>query len=161
MPQLDPTWYASQLFWLFVSFFTLLFVMANFIAPKIADILARRQNKIDEYIDKAAETKRRAEESLAKYNEALSNATREANASLERIKRELEAEIVSKQDELAKRLRKKVSDGEAKINHSKGEALEKVRDISEELAGEIIKKIGISGVANENIREAVRQSAKN
>lgn len=86
MPQLDPTWYASQLFWLFVSFFTLLFVMANFIAPKIADILARRQNKIDEYIDKAAETKRRAEESLAKYNEALSNATREANASLERTK---------------------------------------------------------------------------
>lgn len=76
--------------------------------------MARRQNKIDEYIDKAAETKRRAEESLAKYNEALSNATREANASLERIKRELEAEIVSKQDELAKRLRKKVSDGEAK-----------------------------------------------
>ena len=78
MPQLDPTWYASQLFWLCVSFFTLLFVMANFIAPKIADILARRQNKIDEYIDKAAETKRRAEESLAKYNEALSNATRES-----------------------------------------------------------------------------------
>ena len=135
--------------------------MANFIAPKIADILARRQNKIDEYIDKAAETKRRAEESLAKYNAALSNATREANASLERTKRELEAEIVSKEDELAKRLRKKVSDGEAKINRSKDEALEKVRDISEELAGEIIKKIGISGVANENIREAVRQSVKN
>ena len=44
---------------------------------------------------------------------------------------------------------------------SKDEALEKVRDISEELAGEIIKKIGISGVANENIREAVRQSVKN
>lgn len=102
MPQLDSTWYASQLFWLCISFFTLLFIMANFIVPRIADILARRQNKIDEYIDKAAETKRRAEESLAKYNEALSNATREANASLERIKRELEAEIVSKQDELAK-----------------------------------------------------------
>ena len=80
---------------------------------------------------------------------------------MERTKRELEAEIVSKQDELAKRLRKKVSDGEAKINRSKDEALEKVRDISEELAGEIIKKIGISGVANENIREAVRQSVKN
>lgn len=156
MPQLDPTWYVSQLFWLCICFFTLLFFMANFIVPRIADILNRRQNKIDEYLDKAVETKRRAEESLSKYNEALSAATREANAALEQTKKELEAEISSKQNQLAQRLRKKVSDGEAKINQSKAETLDKVRDISAELAAEIVKKIGVSGVANENIRKVIR-----
>ena len=82
MPQLDPTWYVSQLFWLCICFFTLLFFMANFIVPRIADILERRQNKIDEYLDKAVETKRRAEESLSKYNEALSAATLNGARSL-------------------------------------------------------------------------------
>ena len=156
MPQLDPTWYVSQLFWLCICFFTLLFFMANFIVPRIADILNRRQNKIDEYLDKAAETKRLAEESLAKYNLALSNATKEANEALELTKKELEAEITSKQNQLAQRLRKKVSEGEAKINQSKADTLDKVRDISADLATEIVKKIGISGVANENIRKVIR-----
>ncbi len=156
MPQLDPTWYVSQLFWLCICFFTLLFFMANFIVPRIADILNRRQNKIDEYLDKAAETKRLAEESLAKYNLALSNATKEANEALEVTKKELEAEITSKQNQLAQRLRKKVSEGEAKINQSKADTLDKVRDISADLATEIVKKIGISGVANENIRKVIR-----
>lgn len=156
MPQLDPTWYVSQLFWLCICFFTLLFFMANFIVPRIADILNRRQNKIDEYLDKAAETKRLAEESLAKYNLALSNATKEANEALELTKKELEAEITSKQNQLAQRLRKKVSEGEAKINQSKAETLDRVRDISADLATEIVKKIGISGVANENIRKVIR-----
>ncbi len=156
MPQLDPTWYVSQLFWLCICFFTLLFFMANFIVPRIADILNRRQNKIDEYLDKAAETKRLAEESLAKYNLALSNATKEANEALEVTKKELEAEITSKQNQLAQRLRKKVSEGEAKINQSKADTFDKVRDISADLATEIVKKIGISGVANENIRKVIR-----
>ena len=156
MPQLDPTWYVSQLFWLCICFFTLLFFMANFIVPRIADILNRRQNKIDEYLDKAAETKRLAEESLAKYNSALSNATKEANEALEVTKKELEAEITSKQNQLAQRLRKKVSEGETKINQSKADTLDKVRDISADLATEIVKKIGISGVANENIRKVIR-----
>lgn len=156
MPQLDPTWYVSQLFWLCICFFTLLFFMANFIVPRIADILNRRQNKIDEYLDKAAETKRLAEESLAKYNLALSNATKEANEALEVTKKELEAEITSKQNQLAQRLRKKVSEGETKINQSKADTLDKVRDISADLATEIVKKIGISGVANENIRKVIR-----
>ena len=156
MPQLDPTWYVSQLFWLCICFFTLLFFMANFIVPRIADILNRRQNKIDEYLDKAAETKRLAEESLAKYNLALSNATKEANEALEVTKKELEAEITSKQNQLAQRLRKKVSEGEAKINQSKADTLDKVRDISADLATEIVKKIGISGVASENIRKVIR-----
>lgn len=156
MPQLDPTWYVSQLFWLCICFFILLFFMANFIVPRIADILNRRQNKIDEYLDKAAETKRLAEESLAKYNLALSNATKEANEALEVTKKELEAEITSKQNQLAQRLRKKVSEGEAKINQSKADTLDKVRDISADLATEIVKKIGISGVANENIRKVIR-----
>ena len=160
MPQLNPVWYASQLFWLVVCFFTLYYIMSRFIAPSIADILAKRQNKIDEYIDRATETKRRAEEALQKYHTALNEATNEANEALERTKKELDAQIVAKQNAMTLKLRKKVEDGENKIRQSKEIAMDKVCDISEDLAKDIVKKIGLSGVANENFKAAIRKLAK-
>lgn len=160
MPQLNPQWYASQLFWLIVCFFTLYYIMSRFIAPSIADILSKRQNKIDEYLDKATETKRRAEEALQKYHTALNEATKEANEALERTKKELEAQIVTKQNAMTLKLRKKVEEGEDKIRQSKEVAMDKVCDISEDLAKDIVKKIGLSGVANENFKTAIRKLAK-
>lgn len=160
MPQLNPEWYASQLFWLVVCFFTLYYIMSRFIAPSIADILAKRQNKIDEYLNKATETKRRAEEALQKYHAALNEATKEANEALERTKKELDAQIVAKQNAMTLKLRKKVEEGEDKIRQSKEVAMDKVCDISEDLAKDIVKKIGLSGVANENFKTAIRKLAK-
>lgn len=161
MPQLDPTWFASQLFWLVISFFSMLFIMSKFIAPRIADILAKRQHKIDEYLDRAAETKQQAEESLAKYNLALNQATQEANEALEQTKKALETEVIKKQEALAKKLHKRVMDGEAKIAAGKDDALAKVRVVSEELAKVVIKKIGIDGISNDNVKAAIKTLAKN
>jgi len=160
MPQLNPEWYASQLFWLIVCFFSLYYIMSRFIAPSIADILAKRQNKIDEYLDRATETKRRAEEALQKYHAALNEATKEANETLERTKKELDAQITAKQNAMTLKLRKKVEEGEDKIRQSKEVAMDKVCDISEDLAKDIVKKIGLSGVANENFKTAIKKLAK-
>lgn len=53
MPQLDTSTFTSQLFWLIVCFFSMLFIMSRFIVPRIADILEQRQRKIDGYLNKA------------------------------------------------------------------------------------------------------------
>ena len=47
MPQLDTSTFTSQLFWLVVCFFSMMFIMSKFIIPKIADIMEQRQRKID------------------------------------------------------------------------------------------------------------------
>ena len=39
MPQLDTSTFTSQLFWLVVCFFSMMFIMSKFIIPKIADIM--------------------------------------------------------------------------------------------------------------------------
>ena len=43
MPQLDFSVFPSQLFWLAVSFFTMLFVMSKFIIPKTAEMIDLRK----------------------------------------------------------------------------------------------------------------------
>ncbi|MBQ8436204.1 MAG: hypothetical protein IJX20_00985 [Alphaproteobacteria bacterium] len=160
MPQLDPTWYASQFFWLVICFFALYYVMSHFIAPNIADILAKRQNKIDEYIDKATATKKKAEEALQKYHAALDEANNKANQALERTKKELEEEIAARQNAMVRKLHKQIESGEEKIRLSKEETMAKVYDISQELAKDVVKKIGVSGIANENFKDIIRKIAK-
>ena len=160
MPQLNPTWYASQLFWLVICFFVLYYIMSRFITPRIADIFAKRQSKIDEYIERATETKRQAEEALQKYHTALNEATKKANEALEKTKKELDEEITAKQNALSVKLRKKVEEGENKIQQSKIDAMVKVYDISEILAKDIVTRLGLSKIANENFKSAIKKTAK-
>jgi F-type H+-transporting ATPase subunit b len=46
MPQLDPTYWASQVFWLIVVFTILYISIAKFYLPKIKNNLDNRENKI-------------------------------------------------------------------------------------------------------------------
>ena len=75
MPQLDTSTFTSQLFWLVVCFFSMMFIMSKFIIPKIADIMEQRQRKIHGYLNKAADLKEQAEAALRKYQNALAAAT--------------------------------------------------------------------------------------
>lgn len=157
MPQLDISTFTSQLFWLCVSFFSMLFIMSKFIIPKIGDILAQRQRKIDDYLHKAHMTRQQAEESLNKYHQALADATRKADETLRKTQEELNSFITGKQNELRDELHRKIIEGEAEIAADKAEALVKVREMSAELAGDIIKKLDISVINAADIKNAIKK----
>ena len=156
MPQLDTSTFPSQLFWLIVCFFSMLFIMSRFIVPRIADILEQRQRKIDGYLNKAHNIRLEAEESLKKYQDALAKATAEANRSLAATQAELNAYMQAKQDELAAKLQKKIAAGEAEIAKSKEEAMARVKDMSEELAQTVVAKIGLTSITAKQLKEAVK-----
>ena len=48
MPQLNPEFFISQLFWLVVSFSFLLFFLWRFSLPRISSVLDKREKKITE-----------------------------------------------------------------------------------------------------------------
>ena len=53
MPQLDPTYWASQAFWLILVFTVLYISISKFYLPKIKDNLDNRENKIKEDLENA------------------------------------------------------------------------------------------------------------
>ena len=53
MPQLDPTYWASQAFWLILVFTILYISIAKFYLPKIKNNLDNRENKIKEDLETA------------------------------------------------------------------------------------------------------------
>jgi len=61
---------------------------------------------------------------------------------------------------MVRKLHKQIESGEEKIRLSKEETMAKVYDISQELAKDVVKKIGVSGIANENFKDIIRKIAK-
>lgn len=160
MPQLDISTFTSQLFWLCICFFTMLFIMSKLIVPRIAEILALRKRKIDNYLERARAIKEQAEESLNKYQKALEEATAGANKSLVQTQQELNNMINQRQQELAKKLHTQISEGEAEIRKSRDKALAEVPVIARELALDVVKKLGLSEIGAKELNAAIEKTSK-
>ena len=57
MPQLDPEFWVSQIFWLLITFSILFIVLSKFILPKISSNLESRKSQILENIEIADKQK--------------------------------------------------------------------------------------------------------
>ncbi len=157
MPQLNPTWFISQFFWLCICFFFMLFLMSKVFIPKIKDILEQRQRKIDDYLVKAHQLKEQAEESLKKYHDALAQATAEANKALEASRAEMNAYVAKKQDEAAQKLNAKLAEGEAQIKETREKAIKEVKNVSQEWALDIIAKLELNKIDADDIKNSIKK----
>lgn len=160
MPQLDFSVFPSQAFWLTVCFFSMLLVMSKLIVPRIAEMINLRKEKIDDYLEKAAEIKAKAENALEKYQQALRDATNDANQSLQKTQQDLKNLIERKQIDLANELAAQIAEGEKKIQASKSKAMLQVQDIASDLAVEVVKKLGLKEIKEAEIHKAVKSSMK-
>ncbi len=155
MPQLDFSVFPSQLFWLLISFFSMLFIMSRFIIPKTAEMINLRKEKIDGDLQKAAEIKQQVEKALEKYHAALKEATDKAQISLQKNRDELGEMINRKQEDLAAKLEAEISGGEKKIEQAKEKALQKVEASAAELAIDVLKNLGFGGVKAKDAAAAI------
>ena len=61
LPQLDPTWFGNQLFWLAISFGALFVFVSRFIVPGVSGVLKTRESAINDAIAEAVRAKALAE----------------------------------------------------------------------------------------------------
>ena len=61
MPQLNPEFWISQIFWLILSFGFLFIILSKFILPKISNNLELRKSQILENIETAEKQKKESE----------------------------------------------------------------------------------------------------
>jgi F-type H+-transporting ATPase subunit b len=68
MPQLDFSTYLPQVFWLVVTFIALFLIMWKIAVPRIANSLEARQKRIEDYLDRAADAKKRPKKPWPRMN---------------------------------------------------------------------------------------------
>ncbi|MBA84829.1 F0F1 ATP synthase subunit B' [Thalassobius sp. S69A] len=142
MPQLDPSSWGNQIFWLLVTLVVIYFVLSRIALPRIAAVLAERQGTITNDIAAAEELKAKAVEAEEAYNKALADARAEAQRIVAETKAEIQADLDAATAKADAEIAEKVAEGEKVIAEIRANALESVKDVAKGTTAEIIAALG-------------------
>ncbi len=160
MPQLDPTYWASQGFWLILIFTILYISISKFYLPKIKDNLDNRENKIKEDLENANKFKEQSEAKLKEYEIILENAKKEVSKIHFESKNILNKEIQSKKDMIEKDIEKELVKAQKDITELKKNSISSIQKISENIAANIIENISGEKLNESSIKAAVEDISK-
>lgn len=155
MPQFDPAFFPTQVFWLAVTFVALYFIMVRYALPRVSDVLEARRNHIEHDLEAAERLKSEAETALAEYEKMMAAARAEAQTLMRRTAEELAADAARRHGELAKKLAAGTKAAEARINEAKEKALADIKTVAAEAAGLATEKLIGTGVGAQAARAAV------
>ena len=160
MPQLDPTYWASQAFWLILVFTILYVSISKFYLPKIKDNLENRENKIKEDLENANKFKDQSESKLKEYETILENAKKEVSKIHLESKNILDKEIQLKKESIEKEIEKEIFNAQKQIKELKQNSIASIQNISEKIASSIIENISGEKLNESSIRATVEDISK-
>jgi len=155
MPQLDPSSFPTQLFWLIVCFSILYLVMWKVALPKIADVLRERQERMDDDLEKAEKLKADAQEVLEAYQKTMTEGRSEAQSILRAASEKISAENAARQDELSKRIQAETAEAEARIAEAKQQALANIQTVAVEAVQAAAARLAGREVSSADAESAV------
>lgn len=141
LPQLEIDLFASQIFWLLLTFAFLYMMMARVALPRIAGVLEDRRDKIADDLDKAEELNAQAQAAIEAYEKALAEARSRAHAIAQDTRDQIKAEAEAQRAETETRLNRKLEEAEARITETKERALSNVREVASETAAAIVNRV--------------------
>lgn len=156
MPQLDPSSFASQIFWLIVVFSALYFVLARYTLPRIREVMEKRQNQIQHDLDSAQKARDEAASAKQSYESDLASAKEKANSLLADTQREIDAMVADELGKLNDQLEDLMVDSEQKIAAQREEAFASVTPMIAKLAAEVMHKLGGSKPDAASLEASVR-----
>ena len=160
MPQLDPTYWASQIFWLILVFSVLYISIAKFYLPKIKKNLDDRENKIKEDLDEANNLRKLSEKKLREYEVILENSKKEVTKILLESKNKLDKDIKNKKETMEKEIEIEIAKAQKDILDLKKNSVDSIHSISQEIASNIIEKMSGDKLNESSIKATVEDLAK-
>ena len=160
MPQLDPTYWASQAFWLILVFVTLYISISKFYLPKIKGNLVNRENKISKDLEDANDFKEKSDSKIKEYEIILENAKREVSKIHFESKNNLDKNIQLKKEEMEKEIEKEILKAQKEISDLKKSSISSIQNISKNIASDIIQNISGDKLNESSIKAVVEEISK-
>ena len=161
MPQLDPQYWASQVFWLIVIFTALYLSISKLFVPKIKSGLDDRNDKIKNDLDEAKNLKEKSEQKQIEYEKIIEEAKKEVQKMIFESKNKLEADINLKNKAFDAEITKEIDSTQKEINTLKKESLNDILLISESITSQIIESISGEKLNESSIKAAISEVSKN
>ena len=160
MPQLDPTWFASELFWLAVTFITLYVLLARLILPPLQDVIARRAGAHTRDIEMAQSLKLQAESARVEYERTMAEARTKAQAMLTEATLASKAKAEQASRDLDQQVSTKLAEATTRIAAKKKELMDTLTPTAVQLAGMIVERLTQQRVGEDRIASVVGEVSK-
>ena len=160
MPQLNPEFWISQIFWLIITFGILFIVLTKVILPKISDNLETRKSQILENIETADKQKEESQKKIDEYEKIILESKIKAKNYFNDAREKILEDINKKRAALEKDLDEEISSTENELSEFKKSSGEKVTKIAVETSAELIKELIGEGVNSSSIAAIVEDQAK-
>ena len=155
MPQLNPEFYTSQLFWLVVTFSFLLVFLWRISLPRISLVLEKRESKISNDIEIAKQSQTEAEEIQNQIDQQLYKAREQSNILIKESSINLKNIASEELSKLDSELSKKIDESTTIIENKMKESLKQIHEQIQDITKLTLSKISSIPVNDQEIKESV------
>lgn len=159
LPQFEPEWFASQIFWLGVCFALLYVIFAKKTLPTISGVIENRKNHIQSNLDAAEKLTTEADSVHDAYQNGLTQAQNNAADALHQAEHGIKTNIADALNAFKSRSNQELLAAEGRIEASKSAAMGEMNAIAAEAASIAVEKI--IGKTDENKLLAIVENMNN
>lgn len=159
-PPLDTSTFASQFFWLAITFALLYYILSRVALPRIGEVIEERRDRIQRDLDEAARLKDETARALASYEQAMADARGKAQAIAGEARSRITGEVEKERGRVEAQIASKIAETESRIVATKSAALERVSEIVTDTAGAIVNKLVGVEVSADDVRRALQTESR-
>ena len=160
MPQLNPEFWVSQIFWLIITFGILYVVLSKLILPKISANLETRKSQILENIEAAEKQRKESEQKIEEYEKIVQSSKNEAKNHFKQAREKVLKDIGVKKEVLEKEIDEEVNKAENEIKTFRDSAPEKIKKIAEETSSDLLQELIWAEVNSSSISAIVEDLSR-
>ena len=160
MPQLNPEFWISQIFWLTITFGILYILLSRFILPRISNNLETRKSQISENIEAADKQRKDSELKIKEYEKTILDTKNKAKTYFQQSREKIIKDINIKRESLDKDLSEEVKKAETEIQNLKNQAPQKINKIAIETSKDLVQQLIGVEVNNSSISAIVDDLSK-
>ena len=157
MPQLNPEFYVSQLFWLVVTFLFLLLFLWKISLPRIKDALEKREIKINNHLQNAKLLQEEAEKLQKNIDDRLKKAKINNENLVKNSINNIKKDTGEKINLLDKELESVIEKTSINIEENKKIALRNIKNDIEVIVSLAVNKITGDQMDNKSVTEEISQ----
>ena len=160
MPQLNPEFFVTQLFWLVVTFSFLLVFLWRISLPRIGSVLEKRERKISEDLTTAKELQNEAEKIQDTIESQLKQARTDSSDMMKSSAHTFQDKAQIELTKLDKELDAKIEQSSATIEKSKNESILQIQNQIHEITKLTLSKVATFDVSDDEIKNAVKSTER-
>ena len=141
MPQLNPEFWVSQIFWLTITFGILYIFLSKIILPKISANLEIRKSQILDNIEAAEKQREESNLKIVEYEKIVQSSKKEAKNYYKQAREKLLKDIDLKKNSLDKELGEEIEKAETEIQELRDRAPEKINKIAVETSTDLLHQL--------------------